>query len=275
MKKILALLVVMIMTMTLFTGCGSNQADSGEEEGDTLTLAEMIESSTWKYDDSDAYIHIAMNHTYQMAGADMEPGQKVTFWKYLDDSDDTIVLYNEFGGEEMTLTASGNEQDLVLTDDNGDTLSKVDKPMNGIYKCGMDKNFVEGDMLSLNAEVPVWVPDYEVQTLERGSVISMTDYDAFDTEVESIEKQNDKYYIINGSLDLVYDEDAGAWAFDDGSQLSEYVGQCQLTDKTQFVPCADMEFKSLEECLDGVDGITASVKVADGAAEEVAVIVVE
>lgn len=274
MKKVLIILATLIMSLALITGCSNNAAES-EDGGEAMKPSEMLVSSTWKYDDSEAYIHISLNHTYQMCGADMEPGTKVTFWNYLEDSDDTIVLYNEFGGEEMTLTASGDEDNLVVTDDNGDTLSSSSMVMNGIYKCGVEKAFLEDNMLRLQAEIPQWVSDYDVQNLEVGSVIAPTDNEGLNTTVESIEKQSDTAYLINGTNELVYDEDAGAWSFSNEVILTEYVGDCQILDRTQFTPSADMEFKSLSECLDNVDGIQAGVKVDGGLAEEVYVIDVQ
>lgn len=271
MKKIIALILTMGLIVTALVGCGSNNT---ADEGTEVTAAEAMVSQTYKYDDADAYIHVSMNHTYQMSGADMEPNEKVTFWNYLEGTEDTIVLYNEFGGEEMTLAASDNEA-AVITDDNGDTLTACNKPMNGIYKCGMDANFLDGDQLTLTTNLTQYLSDAEVQALEAGSEINVTDMDFLGTTVEKIEKDSETSYRINDQFTLYFDEQAGVWVFGGDAQLGEQIGVATITADTKFEANSAGDFATLEECLKNVDGIQAAVEVKDGVVVSIAVIVVE
>lgn len=268
MKKYLALLLAVIMMVATMVSCGT-QTDTAEESASKP--AEELVSKTWKYDDAPAYIHISSNHTYQMAGKDMKPFEKVTFWNYLEDSDDTIVLYNEFGGESMTLTIDGE----VAKEDNGDTLTACDKPMNGIYKCGITANFLDGDKLSLQAEIPQYIDEMVVQDLKEGSVLNATDIEGLGTTVEKIDKESDTAYRINDAYNLYFDEGAGAWIFESDTQLGEQIGVATITDDTVFEANSAGDYATLEECLKNVDGIEAAVEVKDGVAVSISVIVVE
>lgn len=249
--------------------------DDGEWTVTESTPADWISNSVWKYDGYDAYVHVLGNKTYAFYGADFTSDGIVRFWKKLDES--TIVLYNEFGGEDTTLKCEGEWGGCVVTDGAGDTLHVFDSAMNGTYYCMMNETYLDGDTLTLTAQLDYWLSDYEVRELAAGSVINHSDMDFLATNVTKVEKKSDTWYIITDEyeeeMDLRRDEAAGAWKLETGQFSWEQVGKCALTADTVFTDTADSgAHASLTDCMAANDFIYANVTVKNGAAVSIDVV---
>ena len=251
------------------SGSDEPYVDDGEWTTTETTPADWIAGSVWKYDDRDAYVHVMGNKTYAFYGADFTSDGIVRFWKKLDDN--TIVLYNEFGGEDTTLTCEGEWDDCVVTDGAGDTLHTFDGAMNGDYYCMMNETYLDGDTLTLTAQLDYWLSDYEVRELTAGSVINHSDMDFMAIKVTGVEKKSDTWYVITDDMDmqmnLKRDETAKAWKLETDIAGWERVGTCLLTADTVFTDTADNgAHTTLADCMAAHDFIYANVTVKDGKA---------
>lgn len=256
-------------------GSDEPYVDDGEWTVAEPTPADLIVSSVWKYDNYDAYIQVLGNRTYFLYGADRENDGKVRFWKKL--SDNTILLYNEFGGEDTTLKCEGEWDSCIVTDEAGDTLHRFDEAMNGTYYCMMNDTYIDGDDLTLTAALDYWLSDYEVSQLAAGSVINNTDVDFMAINVTAVEKKSDAWYVITDDtdtqMDLKRDEAAGAWKLEQDTPSWERIGLCKLKADTVFTDTADSgEHTSLAECMAVNDFVYANVTVEDGTAVSIDVI---
>lgn len=249
--------------------------DDGEWTVTESTPADWISNYVWKYDEYDAYVHVLGNKTYAFYGADFETDGIVRFWKKLDDN--TIVLYNEFGGEDTTLKCEGTWDDCVVTDESGDTLHVFDNAMNGTYYCMMNETYLDGDTLTLTAQLDYWLSDAEVKELSAGSVINHSDIDFMAINVTKVEKKSDTWYVITDDMDmqmdLKRDETAKAWKLETDMAGWERVGTCLLTTDTVFTDTADSgAHTTLTDCMAANDFIYANVTVKNGAAVSIDVV---
>ena len=243
--------------------------DDGEWTVTETTPADWIASSVWKYDDCDAYVHVLGNKTYAFYGANFETDGVVRFWKKLDDN--TIVLYNEFGGEDTTLTCEGTWDDCVVTDGVGDTLHAFDGAMNGDYYCMMNDTYLDGDTLTLTASLNYWLSNDEVMELAAGSVINHSDMDFMAINVTKVEKKSDTWYVITDEneqeMNLTRFFGGAAWKLETDMAGWERMGTCRLVPETEFTDMADDgAHSSLADCMAAHDFIYVTVRVKDGKA---------
>lgn len=249
--------------------------DDGEWTFTESTPADWISNYGWKYDNYDAYLRVMSNKTYAFYGADFTSDGIVRFWKKLDDN--TIVLYNEFGGEDTTLTCEGTWDDCVVTDESLDTLHVFDNAMNGDYYCMMNETYLDGDTLTLTALSTYWLSDYEVSQLAAGSVINHSDIDFMAINVTKVEKKSDTWYVITDDMDtqmdLKRDETAKAWKLETDMAGWERVGTCLLTADTVFTDTVDSgAHTTLTDCMAANDFVYANVTVKNGVAVSIDVV---
>lgn len=247
--------------------------DEGEWTETVLTGAELLPCYTWKYDDCDAYVHVFSNRTYAFYDANKNSDGIVRFWSYLDNDENSIVLYNEFGGEDGTLTLVGEDSESgTVTDEAGDTLHFYDGVMNGTYSCYINGSYLDGNTLWLTECVPYWISTWEAEQLKVGDSFNNTDYDFMATEVETLEKKSDTLWLLNG-MKLSYDAAAKAWLLEDGSSAMAHVGICTVNDTTVFQDALDSgKHDGLAACIAAhEDGIYADVTVQNGVAAEIRV----
>ena len=261
-----------------FFQSGSDEAyiDDGEWTTTETTPADWIAGSVWKYDNRDTYIHVLGNKTYAFFDANFETDGIVRFWKKLDDN--AIVLYNGLGDEETTLYCEGTWDDCVVTDGaGGSALHTFDSAMNGDYYCMMNVTYLDGDTLTLTAQLDYWLTDGEVMELAAGSVINHSDMDFMAIHVAKVEKKSDTWYVITDDMDtqmdLRRDEAANAWKLETDSAGWEQVGKCTLTADTMFTDTADGgAHTTLTDCMAANDFIYANVTVKNGVAVSVDVV---
>lgn len=271
MKKLLALLLSIVMVMAFATGCGSNTASEGEEftaneGGVEMTPAQQISCHTWSNADMSLYIRVNSSKTYQFFDKDCNTDGKLYFWDYLEGSDDTIVLHNEFGGEEMTLTFGGSEEECFCTDGDGNEYPICNDAMNGTYNADINQSSLEDGQLEIFAHQGYYLSNWQVEDLKEGSVINNTDMGYMEIKVESIEKKEDGYYVINGNMDLTQTDDGSFWILsggeaDDATQIDS-VGYAAIDEDTEFVDTLDNgAHASIEECIKANEYVGAFVTV--------------
>lgn len=245
----------------------------GEWTETILTGAQLIPCYTWKYDNYDAYVHVFSNHTYAFYDANKACDGVVRFWSYLENDENSIVLYNEFGGEDGILSFVGEDSETgTVTDEAGDTMRLYKGVMNGTYSCYMNEGYLDGDSLTLTAQMPYWISTWDVEQLKVGDSINNTDYDFMATEVEVLVKKSDTLYLLN-DMELRYDASAKAWLLAEDTSSMEQVGVCTINDTTVFKDALDDgAHNSLAECMTAhSDGIYADVTVKSGVAESITV----
>ena len=250
--------------------------DDGEWTVTETTPADWIAGSVWKYDDRDTYIHVLGNKTYAFFDANFETDGVVRFWKKLDDN--TILLYNGCGDEETTLCCEGTWDDCVVTDGmGGSTLHTFDGVMNGTYYCMMNGTYLDGDTLTLTAQLDYWLSNDEVMELTAGSVINHSDIDFMAINVTKVEKKSDTWYVITDDMDTQMDlkrcEAANVWKLETDQLSWEQAGKCTLTADTVFTDTADNgAHTTLTDCMAANDFIYANVTVKNGAAVSIDVV---
>lgn len=249
--------------------------DDGEWTTVETTPADWIASSVWKYDDRDTYIHVLGNKTYAFFDANFETDGVVRFWKKLDDN--TILLYNGCGDEETTLCCEGTWDDCVVTDGTGATLHTFDGVMNGTYYCMMNAGYLDGDTLTLTAQLGYWLNNDEVRELTEGSVINHSDADFMAINVTKVEKKSDTWYVITDDMDTQMDlkrcEAANVWKLETDQLSWEQMGKCTLTADTVFTDTAENgAHTTLTDCMAANDFVYANVTVKNGAAVSIDVV---
>lgn len=265
MKKKIALVLILTLLMTVFTGCGYNRPADVKYTG-----SDMMKNETYKYKDDDTYITINGNMTYEMTSSE---GDKILFWEVSEENTDTIVLLDEKGEEAGSLTCIGTYDKFKVTDQDGKELERFTGTLDGTYYCCIDYFSSSDGKLSIVSQLPYWVSDKVFSTLEKGSVLDMTVYDDDEIVVDSIEKKAEDKYIINGEYVLKYVEKKGAWLLVHHDAVAAAGGRCEFSEEYAFEDKVDNgAHKTLEACVEENDTIYANVTVENGVAVKIEVV---
>lgn len=217
MKKVISLLLVLVMVVN-FCACWSN-SESTMSEAEKAALLKFFRGF-WKYEDSDRYIFINDDNTWESRDADLFIISEGNC--FLDGK--TLVLKAEDNSTAYTLKQDGSKW---LVDDEGKTLARYEgedpeeeeadiSPFLGMWK------YDELDILiGINADGTWAMYDVEGNEESRG-VCYMRDYD--------LVMEDGNGFRVNcmtlGSDDRIYD--------DQGDPLSPYVEPSPYTPSAWF-----------------------------------------
>lgn len=289
MKKLFAMMMAMAMALSL-AACGSAQpktpaSDASEPvdesivteevvvdpedasfEAVELTGADLLAGYTWKYDSYEAGIRVNANRTYAFCQADGSTDGTLYMWNKLENDPNSIVLYNEFGGEDSVLTYEGDYENYTVTDSSGDTLQRSEIIVDGTYRCYLGTYALDENQLMLSACMPLCVGNGYAELIEVGDVLNNSDYDFMGIEVESIEQKDENWFVINGTMNLKHDETANIWVLDEDMNQYEMIGTGEITADTAFTDTLDNgEHADLAACLEANEAVYADVVVKGGA----------
>ena len=252
---------------------GNLTEESGEEEQWEVIEPKPVDSiiGTFKAETGEWYLCVNTNRTYAIYDLNFNSDGLVRFWDTPDEQ--TMVLYDEHGEETMRLHAEGTYPETVITNQDGVKLTEFDQVMNGTYECYVRDLFVDDDLLIVMQVLSHWISDAEVAALQVGSVINHTEMEMFDVTVESIEKKDDTWYVINDEFDLKRDDAASAWIFYDDVPMFQRIGHTRLSENMVFtsVP-GDTTCKTLQDCFKAYDDVIARIVVNDRVVESMEII---
>ena len=259
MKKKLALVLLIAMVMSMFTACGYDRPSDAKYTG-----SDMMKNETYKYSDSESYIRINGNMTYEILGDDAA-SEKILFWEVSEEDKDTIILYDENGEMSGSLTCVGTYDKFKVTDADGTKLERFKGTIDGTYYCCLDYFSVEDGKLSIVSQLPYWVSDKVLAELKEGSTLDMSVYDDDEIIIDKIEKKSDVKYVINDKYNLKFVERKGAWLLAPHEAIAASGGRCELSEEYVFEDKVDNgAHNALEACIEENDTVFANVTVENG-----------
>lgn len=238
-------------------------SDSGHLIGSSANLFKGI----WKYDDADTWLYIHDNMTYAVCGSDRKADGRVRFCAIDPNDGSTLLLYQYSGGRLLRLTAQELDGTVTLTDPDGRTLSPSTDAMDGTYDCYLGNWSLDGTTdLWLTTIMDLWLSDSNVSELIPGRMLHLEDVAISDIPLETVERVSDTTIVLNGTMKLIYDADAGAWKLTDHDFLwVSWLGNCTLTASTEFIDTLDKEqHKSLRKCFEAHEPVMGYVTVKNG-----------